>query len=256
MKPKTTTKLAKVQYAPLVRIADFRLVAEPTLDALANDIGKFYNFAAEGVDRVLLGRFCLGISLIKAKKIVGNASRGNTAKGETGWMNWKKTTFPDYSNHALTDAINFTTEIFAEWEKHPQKGKISTVENLPHLRLAEPLAFQLPENPDELNGLLTAIHNTMDGKKMTAFCRSIGRIRDAIKPGTNSNGPGERLSQGEMEDINDPLIELEKALIGLADPKDLTFADCNSARLRRFADVLLDCQTRANDILKSRKNKS
>ena len=245
MKPKTTTAVQKVQYLPLIRIADFRLVAEPTLDALKNDISKFYNFAAEGVDRVLLGRFCLGISLIKAKKVVGNASRGNTAKGETGWMNWKKQNFPTLSNNALTDAVNFTTEIFTEWSK----GKFCNLQNLQN----DPLSFQLPESPEDLNGLLTAIHNTMDGKKMTAFCRSIGRIRDAISPGTNSNGPGPRRQPGEDDDINDPLIELEKALIGLIDPKDLTLADCNTARLRKFADVLLDCQTRAIDIIKSRK---
>jgi hypothetical protein len=171
-----------VNYKPLVDLRDFRLTAEPTLNAVICDIKKFYAAAVKGTDMVLLGRFLLGVSLIKAKKFVGNASRGDTAKRESGWMFWKKKTFPDCSNHELTDAVNFTKEIFSAWGD----CKFSKMENL---QTNDVLAFQLPENPVELQQLLTAIHNTMDGKKMTAFCRSIGRIVE--KPlGAPKGSPG------------------------------------------------------------------
>jgi hypothetical protein len=186
---KHTTQL--VAYSPAVDLNDFRLIAEPTAEAIVNDIRKFYEVASRGVDMTLLGRFLLGVSLIKAKKIVGNAKRGAHGGGDSGWMHWKKTNFPEFSNNVLTDAVNFSNLVFTEWDKslnlHDAK-----------LRNPEVLDFQVPQNPEELKGLLTAIRDTMNGKEMTAFCRGIGRIRDAVKPGDHSGKAARKLSTAEQ----------------------------------------------------------
>lgn len=176
-------------YNPKVDLNEFRLIAEPTADAIANDIRKFYDIASRGVDMTLLGRFLLGVSLIKAKKIVGNAKRGAHGAGDSGWMAWKKENFPDFSNNVLTDAVNFSALVFEEWDK-------SLILHDAKLRNGEVLSFQVPQNPEELRGLLGAIRDTMNGKQMTAFCRGIGRIRDAVKPGENST-PDKKLSTAE-----------------------------------------------------------
>lgn len=171
-------------YDPKIDLKEFRLIAEPTADAIVNDIRKFYDVVSRGADMFLLGRFLLGVSLIKAKKLVGNASRGGTAKGEGGWMAWKKEMFPECSNDALTDAVKFSHLVFEGWSKTLISGGAK-------LAIGEPESFQLPENPDELRGLLGAIKDVMDGKNVTKFLRDIGRIREAQRPG-NPNAKGRK----------------------------------------------------------------
>ena len=210
MKKPITKKLDVVPYEFTGDITQFRLVAEPTLDAIKNDIQKFYEATTRGADVMMLGRFLLGVSLIKAKKLVGNAKRGVHGGGDSGWLAWKREAFPGCSNNALTDAVNFTNEVFEEWRKS---------QNL-QMQILEPLAFQTPENPAELKGLLTAIHNSMNGKKMTAFCRGIGRIREAIPPGANSNGRGPAKDSDGIDDETDFIDNVRADLVDLCDEDD------------------------------------
>ena len=171
-----TTEL--VTYLPAVDLRDFRLVAEPTLEALSSDGRKFFGVMTKGTDMQLLGTFLLGVTLLKAKHMLGSASRGAHAKGESGFTDWKKATFPNINNHVLLDSVNFTKAVC-------ENGKKAKMDFLPNEKVID---FQLPENPEELRALLTGIHNTMDGKTMTAICRGLGRIREAQKPGENSKG--------------------------------------------------------------------
>ena len=240
-------------YEPQIDVHEFRLVSEPTADAIKNDVEKFYNITTSAVDATLLGRFLLGVSLIKLKKIIGNASRGATAKGDIGWMAFKKTHFAGYSNNMLTDAVNFAGEVFTEWDKSLNLHDAKLAKSGNWLTCGDPIAFQVPEERSQLKGLLAAIRDTMDGKKMTAFCRSIGRIRDAVKIPNPTGYKKPAPLTDKQKELLDPLRECENELVGFADENDLSFAECDSPRLARFENVLRVCLTRVQTILKARK---
>jgi hypothetical protein len=187
-----TTKKELIKYTPSVELGQFRLTREPTVDALANDIIKLNSAGDTGMDMHIMATFLSGVTQIKLKKIVGNAKRGVHGGGE-GWMKTKQEKFPFISERKLQYQVNFVKLVFAEFQT-PKNAKVAD------LGFQDPADFQMPENPDELRRLLTAIHNVMDGKTITALYRSSGRIRDAIPAGSNSGGR-RRLTIGEQAEL-------------------------------------------------------
>jgi len=261
MKNKTTQL---VSYKPSVDLNQFRLVAEPTADALANDVDKFSKISDSGMDMHILGTFLLGVTLIKLKKVVGTAKRGVHGGGDPGWMKFTAQRFPNITHRSLTNAVNFAKSTFETW----QNPKLESVSNLgiseettaKSVTLAvpqDPVGFQLPENPDELKGLLTAIHDTMDGKTITALYRSSGRIREAEKQGTYDRKP--RDLRKSIENAAEVDEEACKSWISdtlmLADGRSPILADQKITMLHKLeqtAEVLLH---RVRALMKARKGK-
>jgi hypothetical protein len=246
-----------VTYTPAVDLKEFRLVSEPTLDALANDGRKFFEIVEKGSDYQLLGTFLLGVTLLKVKKMIGGASRGNTAKGESGFMDWKKTAFPNKNKNALNDAAQFTKSVFAQWEKagvSEEKGKIPI---MGILQTGSILDFQLPENADELRGLLQAIHDTMDGRTMTAICRGVGRIRQAQIPGTYARKPRDlRAAIEEAAEVDEEACKswLSDTLM-LADGRSPILGEQKNSTLYQMERTAAALLERIRALIKSRKTK-
>jgi hypothetical protein len=259
---KTSTQL--VSYKPSVDLQQFRLVAEPTTEALANDVEKFSKISDSGMDMHILGTFLLGVSLIKLKKIVGNAKRGVHGGGDPGWLKFKEERFPNISNRSLSNAVTFSKDVFQEWQnpKFATSCKLRNGDKNPNETAVcvpqEPLDFQLPENPDELKGLLTAIHDTMDGKTITACYRSAGRIREAQTQGTYNRKP--RDLRKSIEDAAEVDEEACKSWISdtlmLADGRSPILGEQKITMLHKLeqtAEVLL---ASVRKIIKARKSAS
>lgn len=256
----TSTQL--VSYKPSVDLQQFRLVAEPTTDALANDVDKFRKISDSGMDMHILGTFLLGVSLIKLKKLVGTAKRGVHGGGDPGWMKFKEERFPTIGNQCLTNAVNFAKSVFEEWQnpKFPPSGNLGNGDKSPSETVAlaisqEPLSFQLPENPDELKGLLTAIHDTMDGKTVTACYRSAGRIREAQKQGTYDRKPRDlrKAIDGAAEVDEEACKSLISDMLMLADGRNPNLGEQKITTLHKLEQTAEVFLSSVRKIIKARK---
>lgn len=162
-------------YTPTFEIDDgFRLASEPTLEAVCNDVRRWHEFSMNGADRHLLGVFMCGVALLRARDMVPRASRGDTVKGynRDGFDAWKRVNFPDISERALGNYVNFAENVFLR-SKHLCKTASVAVLGNGHKD------FVCPTTKQDAGKLLAVLGTVMDGKTMTMLYRSIKRIREA-----------------------------------------------------------------------------
>ena len=179
----------------------------------------------------------LGIFLNQIKQ--RGKEDGSIPHGE--FLPWLKKNLPEFSERQVRNYMNLATNIC-------EKGKFQITEFPEFAQNGNNCRFSVTELPE-------AIVKMIEGKTQQQLFLEFKNVDADGNPLKAGCKPGKsKLTQEELADIADPLLEIENDLISFTQKDDLTFCDIESTpRLVRFRDHLTACLERLNLELNRRK---
>jgi hypothetical protein len=140
--------------------------------------------------------FLTGLALLRAKDILPHGQ----------FMDWSKEQLPSIEHRSATRYMKFADTLV---EKYPQVGKLATVANLRSGELEPGPTIDL--KADEVQVVLTAVHDVADGKTLTDMYRDLGVIR---QPQKQKHHPKKITPEEEEESKNLMALERVTAITG------------------------------------------